>query len=147
MLYFVLLLAPLHLHSIEFMKDYLDYKDERPLPNIANDFVYGDGTTELTAQINDYETIKANQPIKGTLFITHETKNIVDEKGFRIGNKQLKTTFVQTTQMSSTSDIVVSTYQFQLDGLPIGIHTLPPISVKVDNKEVQALPLIIEVSQ
>lgn len=147
MLLFILLFMPLHLQSIEFMKDYLDYKEERPLPTIANDFVYGEGTTELTSQINNYEAIKANKPIQGTIFVTHERKNNVDEKSFRIGNKPLKTSFVQTTQMSSLSDIVVTIYQFQLDGLPAGDHTLPSINVKVGGKEVQALPLFVEVSQ
>lgn len=145
MLWFILLLAPLHLNSVEFMKDYFDYKDERPLPTISSDFVYGEGTTELTSQISDYENIKPNKPIQGSLFVTHASKNAVDQDSFRIGSKPLKTTFVQTTQMSPSSDIVVSIYQFQLEGLPVGTHILPSINVKVGGKEVQALPLNIEV--
>lgn len=145
MFWLLFFLAPLHLNALELMKDYFDYKDERPLPTIANDFVYGEGTTELTSQINDYENIVANQPIQGTLFVTHDSKNAVDANSFRIGSKPLKTTFVQTAQMSSSSNIVVSIYRFQLEGLPVGTHTLPSINVKVGSKEVQALPLVIEV--
>lgn len=129
------------------MKDYFDYKDERPLPTIDNDFIYGDGTTELTSQISEYANIVANQPINGTLFVTHSQKNVVDADSFRLGSKPLKTTFVQTAQMSSTSDIVVSIYHFQMEGLPIGTHTLPSINVKVGGKQVQALPLVIEISK
>jgi hypothetical protein len=129
------------------MKDYFDYKDERPLPTIDNDLIYGNGTTELTSQINEYEKIVANQPIKGTLFVTHDQKNIVDADSFRLGSKPLKTTFVQTTQMSSASNIVVSIYHFQLEGLPLGTHTLPSINVKVGGKQVQALPIVIEISK
>lgn len=145
-LYFLLLLSPLPLCSIEFLKDYLHYNEERPFPTIANDLIYGDGSTELTSQINEYETITANKPIKGSIFVTHDARNAIDTGSFRLGNKPLKVTLVQSTRLSSSSPIMITIYSFQLDGMPAGTHTLPPISVKVADKVVQALPLSIEVS-
>ena len=143
--FYTVLLCPLSLCSIELMKDYFDYNAEKPLPTVANDFVYGDGTTELTTQINEYDNLVAGKPIQGSIFVTHDSKNTVDVNSFRLGNKELKVNLVQNAPMSSTSSIEVSIYRFQLDGLPVGVHTLPPINVKVGGKEVQALPLIIEV--
>lgn len=140
-------LSPLPGHSIEFMKDYLKYGDEKPLPTVANDFIYGDGSTELTTQLSDYENIVQNVPIQGSLFITHDANNKIDETSFQIGNKPLKVTFIQTTTMSSFSNLVVSVYSFQLPGMSIGTYTMPAISVKVAGKEVQALPLVIEVAR
>lgn len=142
-----LVLSPLPLPSFEFMKDYFDYHSEQPLPNVANDFVYGDGNIELTTQINAYENITANTPIQGSAFITHPAKDTIDVTSFKVGNKPLKIKFVQSTTLSPYSDIAVTIYSFELPGLPIGTHTLPSIHVKVAGKEVQALPLVIEVSR
>jgi len=138
-------LTSLSVGSIEFMKDYLDYGEEKALPQIDNDFVYGDGSTEVTAQINEYEKIQPNKPIQGSIFVTHDAKNTIDVKSFRLGDKPLKTDFVQTSQMSSSSNIVVSIYSFQLEGLPLGVHTLPSIHVKVAGKDVRSLPLVVQI--
>ena len=112
----------------------------------ANDLIYGEGSTEVNTQINEYAPVVANKPIQGTIFITHEAKNAIDVNSFRIGNKPLKVSFVQTSQMSSSSSIYVTIYSFELEGLPTGTHTLSPIVVKIGGKEVQALPLVIEVN-
>lgn len=133
------------LGSLEFMKDYLDYNEEKALPQIDNDFVYGDGSTEVTSQINEYEKIRPNKPIQGSIFVTHNAKNTIDVKSFRLGDKPLETNFIQTSQMSSSTNIAVSIYSFQLEGLPLGIHTLPSINVKVGGKNVRSLPLVIEI--
>lgn len=145
--FIILLLIPLYLCSIELMKDYLDYDSQHPLSPISNDLVYGDGSTEITAQIDEYENITANKPIQGTIFVTHDEKNKIDNTSFKLGTKHLKVTFTQSSQMASYSTIMVSIYSFQLDGLPMGTHTLPPITVKVGGKEFQALPLVLQVSK
>jgi hypothetical protein len=142
---FLILGMPLSLAAIEFMKDYLDYKLEKPLPNISNDLVYGGSSSEVTTQIDEYATIKANQPIHGSIFVTHDQINSVDQTSFRMGSKPLKAVFVQNTQISPDSTVVVSVYRFQLAGQAAGVHTMPPISVSVGGKTVQALPLVIAV--
>ncbi|MEI8366172.1 MAG: hypothetical protein WCF65_07110 [Parachlamydiaceae bacterium] len=140
------LFIPSFITSLELMKDYLDYSEERPLPTLANDLVYGEGTTEVTSQINEYDNIVANTPIHGSIFVTHDVQNVIDISSFRLGTDALTVKFVETSQMSSPSNIVVSIYSFLLEGFPTGIHTLPPINVRVGGREVQALPLVIEVS-
>ena len=142
-----LLLSPLSLSAIELMKDYFDYKDERPLPNVANDLVYDEGSSEVTSQISEYANLTAGKPIQGSIFVTHDANNKVDQDSFRLGDKQFKVTFVQTAQMSSSSNIVVSIYSFGLPGMPVGIHTMPPINVIVGGKKIQALPLVIEITK
>lgn len=147
-LFLMLVLSPLFsLNAIEFMKDYLDYKDERPLPNIANDLVYDEGSSEVTSQISEYANITAGKPMQGSIFVTHDASNKVDDASFRLGDKELKVTFVQTAQMSSSSNVVVSIYSFGLPGMPVGVHTMPPINVIVGGKKIQALPLVIEVTK
>jgi len=111
-------------------------------PNI---FVYGEGNTQITSQINEYENLVAGAPIQGSVFITHDKNAVIDENSFRIGDKPLKVTLVQSTQLSSYSPLLVTIYQFQLEGKPRGSYTLPPIKVKVGSKEFQATPLSIQI--
>lgn len=146
-LFFFILLIPLMLSSFEFMKDYLDYKEEAPLPEISSALVYGEGTTEVTTQINDYENIVANQPIQASIFVTHDAKNLIDTNSFQMGKSPLKVSLVQSAKMSSYDTLMVTIYNFQISGLPIGTHTLPAITVNVGGKEYRALPLVIEISK
>ncbi len=113
----------------------------------SNILIYGEGSTQISSEINQYDSIVANTPIPGSVMVTHDVNADVDINSFRLGNTPLKVTFVQTTPISSYSTLVVSIYQFQLDGMKPGIHTMPPISVRVGNKEYQAASLIIKVAR
>lgn len=141
--YAILFLLPISLFSIELMKDYFHYDDLKKEHPIADDLVSGD--TEVSSQVSDYENIIPNRPIEVSIFVTHDIKDSVDEKSFRIGEQSIQVRFISTTQMSSTSPISVSVYKWVMPGLPQGTHTLPAISVKVSGKEYQALPLVVEV--
>lgn len=145
--FFCLLLIQTFAQSSEFYKDYENDQLQETSTNVANDLVYGEGTTEIDTEVSDYDTISANQPIHGTLFVTHNSNSKIDETSFQIGEKPLSVKFVQTTQMTLSSPIVVSIYNFELEGLPLGVHTLPSINVKVGGQVVQALPLVITVSK
>lgn len=142
-----LLLASWNLNATEFMNDYFDHSDERQLSKMTSGPKYNDSSTEVTSQISEYENIIANKPIQVSIFVTHDSKNPVDIKSFRLGNKQIKVTFVQTTLVSSFSDLAVSVYNTQLEGLPIGTHVLPSINVKIGGKQFKAPPMIVEVSK
>ena len=133
------------LNAVEFVKPYEQFKNKEESSEVTNDLVYGDGTSQIDTELNAYDSIIANQPIQGTIFVTHDNSNIIDETSFKMGSNPLTVKFVQTTQMSLSSPIVVSIYNFEIPGLPLGNHTLPPISVTVGGKVVQALPLNIEV--
>lgn len=112
---------------------------------MSNDLVYGGGTTQVTSEISEYQTLAANKPIQGSIFVTHESKNKIDEGSFKLGDQPLKVTLAANTQISLSSTIYVTVYNFQIEGLPPGTHTLPSISVKVGDKRVEAQPLIIQV--
>lgn len=112
---------------------------------VPSNLIYGDGSTQISSEINVYENITPDSPILGSVFITHNIKDVVDEKSFRIGGNLLKVEFVSNTSISTNPDIAVTIYKFQLSGMPAGTHTLPPITVKVEGKEYAALPMTVEV--
>ena len=107
--------------------------------------VYNEGDTEVTSEIDIYQNLVEGVPIKGTIFVTHDSTSPVDINSFRLGDKLLKVVFVQSTAMSSTGTLEVSVYSFQLDGLKKGANNLPPISVKVGKKEVQAAAMTVDI--
>ena len=111
----------------------------------GNEFIYGQGSVEVSSQVNEYQKIAAKKPIQGTVFITHDQKDKVDESSFRLGKDPIKATWLRTTQMSLSSPLVVSIYSFEVKGLPLGTHTLPQISVTVGGKVNYAPSMVIQV--
>lgn len=114
-----------------------------PPPNILP---YSGGTIQVSSEIDEYENVTANTPITGTIMITHEAKDQIDTSSFRIGDKKLSVQFVKSVPMASYSPLLVTIYQFQLEGKPVGEYTLPAINVKINGKEFQAPPITIIVS-
>lgn len=110
----------------------------------TNVLIYTD-PVQISSEINEYENITSGVPIQGSVMVTHQANNPVDQKSFMLGNKPLKTTFVQTAAMSSASNLVVSIYIFQLDGMAKGMHNLDPIKVEVGGKVYEAPPLTVMV--
>lgn len=110
----------------------------------ANILIYTD-PVQIDTNISDYENITSKAPIRGTIMVTHNVNNQIDPSSFRLGENPLKAEFVQSTAISPYSPLVVTIYQFQLEGIKKGSHTLPPIRVKVGGKDYQAAPLTIEV--
>ena len=111
----------------------------------SNILIYGKGDTQVTSEINQYTNVVAGMPIFGSVMVTHDKANKIDENSFRLGDKPLKVKLIQTIPMSSYSNLEVAVYGFQLQGMDKGIHTLPPIKVKVGGQESQAPPLVIAV--
>lgn len=120
---------PLDLFSIDTQSNVLIYTDP----------------VQISSEINQYEQLVAGTPIQGSVMVTHDAKNAIDPNSFRLGNKLLSVEFVQSVPMSDYSNLVVTIYKFRLDGMKKGIHTLPPIKVKVGGKEYQAPPLTLEI--
>ena len=120
-----------------------------PLPLISVDqnniLIWDQGTVQVDSQVNAFENIVADKPIKGSVMITHDASNPIDDKTFRMGDKPLKVEFVQTLSVSSRSKLVLSIYNFTIDGMKNGVYTLPPIKVKIGGKEYEAPPLSIQV--
>lgn len=131
LLFLVFILSPLLLISLNDDSDVL---------------IYGDNV-QISSEINEGESITANSPIQGTVMVTHNKNNLVDVSSFSIGRKHLKVEFVKEVSMSSYSDLVVTVYQFQLEGMAPGFQTLPSIKVNVGGKEYEAPPLQIKVPE
>lgn len=108
----------------------------------GNVLIYTD-PVQVTTEISPYEPLAQNQPITGTLMITHDSNLKIDDSSFMIGNKSLKTQFQQETKISPTNNLIISIYQFELEGLKIGNHNLPPITVIVGGETYQAPSLNI----
>ncbi len=100
---------------------------------------------QVTSNLDTYENLKANTTLGGTVMVTHLQKDLIDINSFRLGVKPLKVKLVESTDMSPADTLVVTIYKFQLEGLPVGKHKLPPIQVKVANKFYEAPPLVIEI--
>lgn len=113
---------------------------------VSNVLAYGGGAVQVNAEINIYENLVAGKPIQGSVMITHPASDAVDINSFIIGDKPVKVSLVQSVPMSSTSPLLVSIYQFQLEGMKIGDYQLP-VKVKVGGKVYQAPPLNIQISQ
>lgn len=111
----------------------------------SNVLIYTD-PVQVSSSINSYENLVAEKPIQGTIMITHQSTVQIDAGSFRMGDKSIQVEFVSSTPMSSFSDLVVTIYQFQLNNIPKGSQTLPPIQVNVGGKTYQAPPLEIQVA-
>jgi hypothetical protein len=111
----------------------------------TNILVYGEGSIQVDAEIDNAEDLKENMPLQGSVMVTHNANQSIDPNSFRIGDKPLKVQFVKSSSIFSSSNITVSIYSFQLPGMTTGIHTLPPIKVQVAGKEYETPPRTIQV--
>lgn len=111
----------------------------------ANILVFKGGNVEINASINQYENITPGTPIQGSIMVTHDAGNPVDQETFVLGEKPLQVTWVQSVPMSADNKLEVSIYSFQLPGMPQGYYTLPQIGAKVGGKYYYAPPLSLQV--
>lgn len=96
--------------------------------------VFAENVT-IEASINGDEGF-VGDPIKGTITITHNSKETIDEKSFKLAGKPLEAKFVQDVDMSAgKGNVLVSVYNFELPAQTEGEYTLDPISAKVGSKE------------
>ena len=97
----------------------------------------------VTAQIEDKVT--EDQPIKGTITITHETTQKVDTESFRMEKKPLTVEFLRTIRISP--NLIISIYAFEIKGKPKGLHVLPEVSVTVGGNEYRSISTTFEVEE
>lgn len=112
----------------------------------GNVLVYTD-PVQVTTEISPYESLTENSPIKGTLMVTHDATLKVDISSFRIGSDPLKVELEKEVSLSSTNNLLISIYKFELPGKPKGSYNLSPMSVKVGGKEYQAPSLNIVIGE
>jgi hypothetical protein len=116
-----------------------------PLFSAAQDnILFYKDQVQVTAEISPYDKIKENYPIPGTLMITHNDNLKVDPSSVRMGKDSLQVKLLKEVPMSSDK-LIISIYEFKIEGKRKGNYTLDPITVKVGGKEYEAPPLIIDI--
>lgn len=110
----------------------------------GNVLIYTD-PVQISSEISPYESLAEGKPVTGTIMVTHDANLKIDENSFRMGNEAIKVKLVNQVQLSPSSKLVITIYQFEISGRNSGAYTLPPITVKVGGEEYQAppLPLVI----
>lgn len=93
---------------------------------------------KVVAQL-DSSSIFENQPITGTVMITHDINNKVDKNSFRLDKEPLTVALVKEVQFDPTNPLILSIYSFQIPGKPPGLYALPAISVRVGSKTYQSI--------
>lgn len=112
-----------------------------------NILIYDQGDIQVSTTVDTYEQLTPGSPIKGSIMITRQRKDQVDANSFLLGDKPLKTEFIQSEPISSyDGSLVIDIYRFQTEGMDTGNHALPSIKVKINGKEYVAPPLSIQVS-
>lgn len=111
----------------------------------SNILIYND-PVQVSTEVNEFEEIQSGKPFIVSIMVTHDSKNIIDLHTFKLGETSINPEFVKTVQMSISSPIIISIYQFSSKGMQVGSHTLPPVKVKVGGKEYQSLPLTIDIN-
>lgn len=115
-------------------------------------FVFLTAVMHLSAEVKvsasiDGFTHLSNEPLKGTISVTHLRSEKIDPKSVKIGGVDLPVTFIQDTQISSSSDLIVSFYTFSLPPKPKGLHILPEITVKVNGEPIKSIASTYEVNE
>lgn len=93
----------------------------------------------------DPGSLNQGWPIKGTLEITHDADQKVDESSVMLKDKPLKIRLLRNVQISPDSPLTVSIYQFTLPAQNQGSYLLPSLSVQVGGKVYQTFPQSYEV--
>lgn len=102
-------------------------------------------SVNVTAQIDAYTTYE-NQPVVGSISITHDARLEVDASSFKMNSKPFKADLIKDVKMSEQSNIVLSMYQFTLPGQPKGLYVLPEVDVKVGKNVYSSVPSTYEVN-
>lgn len=93
---------------------------------------------QLTAEMN--QEIYENEPIKGTISITHNVDNRIDIKSFLLGSDKLNVELAKEIKISPSDPLLLSIYNFTLPAKPQGLYVLPAISVKIGKETHQSIP-------
>lgn len=93
----------------------------------------------------DSTSLHQGWPIKGSLEITHEDSQKVDENSATIDGKPLKISLLRNVKISPENPLTVSIYHFSLQSQNKGSYVLSPISIKIGDKTYKTLSIPYEV--
>src|ERR1700683_1728533 len=77
--------------------------------------------TQVSAEIEGNEGIE-NQPLKGTITITHNQNDKVVLNSYVLEKKPLKLELVKEVQIIPNNPLTLSIYSFQIPGKPAGLY-------------------------
>ena len=90
-------------------------------------------TIQVSAGVQ-WANIYENQPIEGTVSVTHDIGQKIDVDSIKIGNKPLKVTLDKEVKIATNSPLVITIYRFTIPGMSKGLQLLPAISVNIAGK-------------
>ncbi|WP_044882770.1 BatD family protein [Neochlamydia sp. EPS4] len=93
----------------------------------------------------DPATLHQGWPLKGTLEVTHNSDQKVEESSALLNDRFLKIDLLRSVRISPDSPLTVSIYQFTLPPQNQGTYTLSSLSLKVDGKTFKTLPITYEI--
>ncbi|MBS4167145.1 Uncharacterized protein NEOC65_002251 [Neochlamydia sp. AcF65] len=93
----------------------------------------------------DPVTLHQGWPLKGTLEVTHNSDQKVEESSALLNDRFLKINLLRSVKISPDSLLTVSIYQFTLPPQNQGTYTLSSLSLKVDGKIFKTFPITYEI--
>lgn len=104
------------------------------------------GAIDITASI-DGTVVQEGLPIKGTLTITHDKDEAIDENSFLLGTDPLAIEKVKDVEITPHSPIILTIYRFELPTKPVGLYVLPQVSGVIAGKKYRSLATSYEVKK
>jgi hypothetical protein len=98
----------------------------------------------VTSEAGEYAV--AGKPINGSVTVTHEKNQKIDEKSFKLGEDPIPLEFIKEVKISPDSDLIISIYQFTIPPKRPGRYVLPPVTVTVGGKQYTSLESIFDVN-
>lgn len=90
---------------------------------------------------------KVGMPLKGTVTITHDLKEQVDENSFMLGDAPLEVEHLKEVQVAPNSPLTISIYTFTLMPDEAGLHELPQVKVTVGGKDYRSFATTYRVEE
>lgn len=100
--------------------------------------------TSVAAEIDNYRAVE-NQPLPGTLTITHDSDKVVNENSVLMNNKPLKVDLIRVVPLPPGPG-ELTLYSFEIPAKPKGLYLLPSVSVEVGGKRYSSIGTSYEVS-
>lgn len=83
---------------------------------------------------------RANFPLQGTLTITHDKSEKVDEGSALLEDKKLSLSFVKDVPLNAGAGALISIFTFELPSQEAGSYLLSPVSVVIAGRTYTSLP-------
>lgn len=93
----------------------------------------------------DNDRLVEGRPIEGTLVVTYPADKALETSAFSYQKKPLHVDFVRRVSVKGANPLNVDSFRFKLPPLPSGLHTISPISVRLDGTSYSSVPVAIKV--